>query len=114
MKQRIAVLEKIKNNLHTRKLILTNQISAQAMDKVTDGQIQDVGDEALSISMEKIQSSLQKTEMDELRLIDSALTRIDRNEYGICVDCGDAISDRRLENFPYAARCIVCQEEFEQ
>ncbi|MFA6527731.1 MAG: TraR/DksA family transcriptional regulator [Candidatus Babeliales bacterium] len=114
MKQRIEVLEKIKNNLHSRKLILTNQITEQTMDKITDGQILDVGDEALSISMEKIQSSLQKTEMDELRLIDHALTRLERNEFGVCVDCGDAISDRRLENFPYAARCIVCQEEFEQ
>lgn len=114
MKQRLAVLEKIKSNLNARKLVLTDQLFAQTMDKVTDGQIQDTGDEALSISMEKIQSSLQKTEMDELRLIDHALTRLDRNEYGVCLDCGEAISDRRLENFPYAARCIVCQEEFEQ
>lgn len=114
MKQRLAVLEKIKSNLQTRKRVLTNQISEQTMDKISDGQILDVGDEALSISMEKIQNSLQKTEMDELRLIDNALNRINRNEYGVCLDCGDPISERRLENFPYAARCIVCQEEFEQ
>ena len=114
MKQRLEVLDKIKKGLITKKLILTNQISSQSHEKVTDGQIQDTGDEALSISMEKIQNSLQKTEMDELRLIDNALHRLDRSEYGICIDCGEPISDRRLENFPYAARCIVCQEEFEQ
>jgi len=114
VKQREALLDKIKQNLLRRKIEMTNQITMHSHEKVSDGQVQDTADEALMLSMEKLQNSLQKTEMDELRLIDNALSRINRNEYGVCVDCGEPISERRLENFPYAARCIVCQEEFEQ
>jgi len=114
VKERKTLLDKIKQNLLRRKLEMNNQLTMHSHEKVSDGQVQDTADEALTLSMEKLQNSLQKTEMDELRLIDSALGRISRDEYGICVDCGEPISERRLENFPYAARCIICQEEFEQ
>ncbi len=93
---------------------MNEQLLDLAHEKVSDGQVQDSGDEALSLTMESLQNSLQKTELDELNLIDGALTRIERGEYGVCIDCGEPISERRLENFPYAARCIVCQEALEK
>lgn len=114
MKQRAEVLTKIKHSLLTRKADMIDQLSKHSHEKVSDGQVQDSGDEALSLSMEKLQNSLQQNEIDEIRLIDEALTRLDRGEYGLCVECSEPISDRRLENFPYAARCIICQEAFEQ
>lgn len=114
MKQRADFLQKIKIILEQKKRDIAWQLSRQSKEKVTDDQVQDSGDEALTLSLEKLQSSLQQTEMDELRLIEGALERINKGEYGICVDCGEVISERRLETFPYAARCIVCQEAFEQ
>jgi len=114
VKQRLEFIQRIKKNLLGRKADMSDQLSKLSHEKVSDGQVQDSADEALLLSMEKLQNSLQQTEMDELRLIENALTRIDKGEYGVCVDCGEQISERRLENFPYAARCIVCQEAFEQ
>jgi DnaK suppressor protein len=46
----------------------------------------------------------------QLKLIEAALERIDSEEYGVCVDCGDAIAGVRLEAIPWAVRCIGCQE----
>ena len=46
----------------------------------------------------------------QLKLIDAALNRMDSENYGVCVDCGDTISRRRLEAIPWANRCIACQE----
>lgn len=97
-----------------RRADMASGLSKSASEKVSDGQVQDSGDEALSLTMEKLQDSLQQNEIDELRLIEDALNRLDRGEYGICIDCEEPISERRLENFPYAARCIVCQEAFEE
>lgn len=114
MKQRAEFLKRIKNLLENRKLEMSSQLSKLSQEKVSDGQVQDSGDEALSISMENLQNSLQETEMSELRLIESALDRIAKGEYGVCIDCGEQISERRLETFPYAARCIVCQEAHEK
>ncbi len=37
-----------------------------------------------------------------------ALDRIAKDEYGYCVQCGEAISDGRLDARPEAALCISC------
>lgn len=114
MKQRAEFLKRMKQGLIDRKTEMANALSNLTNDKVSDGQVQDTGDEALVITMEKLQNSLQKADVDELRLIDDAINRMDRGEYGVCIDCGEHISEKRLETFPYAARCIACQETFEQ
>lgn len=113
MKQRSTLLEKIREQLLIRQAEMASDLSRSASEKVSDGQVQDSGDEALSLTMEKLQDSLQQSEIDELRLIEDALNRINRDEFGLCIDCDEQIGERRLENFPYAARCIVCQEAFE-
>lgn len=114
VKERAAFIEKMKKNLIGRKADMDFQLTNQSHEKLTDGVVQDSADEVLSLSMENLQSSIQRTEIDELHLIENALTRIDKSEYGVCIDCGEPIAEKRLENFPYAARCIVCQEAFEQ
>ena len=50
----------------------------------------------------------------EIRQTEAALNRIETGNYGICVDCGVAISLKRLEANPAAARCIECQTLHEQ
>ena len=39
----------------------------------------------------------------------AALSRIDENSYGKCVDCGHEIPEGRLDARPDAARCVGCQ-----
>lgn len=114
MKQRSKFLDKIKEKLLERKADMTNMLTESTHEQVTDGTIQDSGDEALSLTMEKLKNSLEQSEIDELRLIENAISKIEKGEFGFCVDCDEPISERRLENFPYAARCIVCQEAFEE
>lgn len=46
--------------------------------------------------------------------IQEALSRIDEGEYGICVACGNEISERRLLARPVATHCIDCKTEIEQ
>jgi DnaK suppressor protein len=43
-----------------------------------------------------------------------ALQRIDDGEYGICVSCGEEISEKRLIARPVATHCIDCKTELEQ
>jgi RNA polymerase-binding protein DksA len=49
-----------------------------------------------------------------LRAIDAALERIKRGEYGLCSECGDLISEKRLEAVPAAELCIACKEKKEK
>ena len=113
MKQRADFLEKVKRKLLERKDEMTMELLELSHEKVSDGQVQDSGDEALSLTMEKLQTSLEQSEIDELKSIEDALVRLQKGEYGFCIDCGEPISSKRLETFHYAARCIVCQEALE-
>lgn len=56
--------------------------------------------------------ALQVNRLDfhQLSLVDVALDRMDREDYGVCMDCGDPISNRRLRAIPWALHCIACQE----
>lgn len=113
MKQRQAFFDKIKRQLEERQVELTRDIKNLSNEEISDRQVMDSGDEAFTISMEKLQSSLEKTEIDELNLISEALKRLKKGEYGVCVDCSSMIAENRLKYYPYAARCIICQEAFE-
>ncbi len=44
----------------------------------------------------------------ELRQIEAALHRIDVGEYGVCVRCGNDISEARLDALPHTAVCREC------
>ena len=114
MKQRKTFLEGIKKKLLDRKNDMMNMLNTSSKDQVSDGQVKDSGDEALSVTMEKLKNSLEQNEVNELRLIEDAIKRLDQGEYGLCIDCEEHISIKRLEHYPYAARCIVCQEAKEE
>lgn len=49
-----------------------------------------------------------------IEMIDEALTRLDENEYGICIECGQEISPARLEVKPYARFCLECKSRKEK
>ncbi len=44
----------------------------------------------------------------EIRMIKAALQRMDEGEYGYCVECGDKISEERLDILPYTPFCAKC------
>ena len=44
----------------------------------------------------------------EIAQIDAALERMDEDEYGYCVACGEEIAEKRLELNPAIARCVDC------
>jgi DnaK suppressor protein len=46
--------------------------------------------------------------------IDEALRNIDKGRYGICQQCGDEISEERLDAVPYARLCVKCKSDMEK
>lgn len=44
----------------------------------------------------------------ELRRIEAALKRLEDDEYGYCVECGEEIAENRLKSDPAAPRCAAC------
>ena len=56
--------------------------------------------------------SLQRNSMDyaALRLVNAAIERINTGEYGICAQCEEPISEKRLKAIPWAIYCVHCQD----
>src|SRR5271157_4538048 len=50
-------------------------------------------------------------DMKLLREVVGALHRIDQGTYGICPECEEPISSKRLDAVPWARYCVTCQEQ---
>lgn len=103
-----------KQSLLERKIELEEVLADLSNEGGEDPQGQDLGDQALSSSMESLRQSLQDTEHTEYRMILEALRSIEDGTYGICIDCDSKISEKRLKYYPNASRCIACQEALEE
>lgn len=55
-------------------------------------------------------TALAELAAQALRQVDQALTRLDRGDYGLCRDCNEKISHKRLTAVPFALRCRECEE----
>jgi DnaK suppressor protein len=49
-------------------------------------------------------------DMKLLREISGALHRLDHDYYGVCMECDEPISAKRLDAVPWAKYCVSCQE----
>ena len=49
-------------------------------------------------------------ESKSLMQVGAALKRIDHDEFGICLECEEPISTKRLAAVPWAAYCLECQQ----
>jgi DnaK suppressor protein len=107
-------LELIRKELVERKQEL-DALLAQRTHETNDQEAagKDPGDQASSSTLEILNKSLQDNEFDEYNRIVQALTKIDDGTYGICIDCNEPIPEKRLKYYPNAARCLVCQEMYE-
>lgn len=68
----------------------------------------DDSDRALERNNDEVLDELGQAGQEELRAIDAALGRIAAGTFGICVKCGDPISEERLETVPHTPFCKNC------
>jgi DnaK suppressor protein len=71
----------------------------------------DLADQATGNNEVHIQLKLKQTDAKILQAIEEALWRIEKGTYGVCRDCGEPISEARLNAIPWTRVCIVCKEK---
>jgi DnaK suppressor protein len=74
----------------------------------------DDGDWSVVDLSEEISLRQLNAHKETLQKIDEALLKLGEGTYGICEDCGEAISEKRLKILPFAIYCIDCQERREE
>jgi RNA polymerase-binding protein DksA len=74
----------------------------------------DTGDESMANALADFNVARLDRQVQAVRDIEAAFLRIKNGEYGVCIDCGDDIGFTRLQAYPTAKRCIICQEKREK
>jgi DnaK suppressor protein len=78
--------------------------------EATDENTDDLVDRANNAYNRELNFALSDNERVLLFQVEDALTRLDADRFGRCVNCGRAIARPRLEALPWARYCIDCQE----
>ncbi|HOJ71374.1 MAG TPA: TraR/DksA family transcriptional regulator [Syntrophorhabdaceae bacterium] len=104
-----------KKLLEMRKDILNKakKLKEDSYSLGTDG-IQDMADAASNTYNVDILMSISDNDIKLLKDIDSAIDKINSGIYGICEECEEEISEKRLEANPVARYCINCKRIIEQ
>jgi RNA polymerase-binding transcription factor DksA len=63
---------------------------------------------ATESEMDEVLEGLGQAGVTEMEAIHAALARIKGGSYGICISCGNNISDERLDVVPHTALCRNC------
>jgi len=61
-----------------------------------------------AIQQQAMAQATERQRAVEISRIENALKRLDEDEYGFCVECGEDISVKRMEIDPAATHCIKC------
>lgn len=77
------------------------------------GRVTDLEDQSLADLLVDVNLAEVTRDVLEIRAIERALRRLDLGTYGTCVSCGQPIERERLEAYPTANRCAVCQRAHE-
>ncbi len=113
---RHASLKKI---LLVKREALIQEIKQQLGQSVTEEQqrrleaAMDSGDQALVDLEREMGISLQEMRNRERKHIDDALDSLNEGTYGMCAECGEEISEKRLYALPFARLCVECQSKRE-
>src|SRR5258706_4421464 len=95
--------------------ILKNAKKTLAEDMTLDADdMPDEMDLASSEYLQSFQFRLRGREKTFLKKIDVALKKIDEGSFGMCEECNEPISMKRLEARPETGLCIRCKEDQER
>jgi len=108
--------EALRGVLLALRVDLAQMISASADAATPVGLDQPIGrlSRMDAMQQQKIDSANRRAAQVRQQQVESALLRLDEDEYGDCLGCGESIDARRLTANPETPFCIACQSEREQ
>ena len=108
--------EKVKKQLIDERETLLKEVQAsyETCRELGQDGVPDIGDMSSVTYSRDVLFNLSATQKQRINDIDAALERIDKGEYGICMECEEEISPRRMEVRPFSRYCIECKTDIEK
>ncbi len=94
-----------------RQLVVKSEQDGREADEEAT---QDIADKAANSYTKEFLFHQSDDQRRILQLVEEALRRIAKGEFGSCVACELDVQKKRLEAVPWARHCIGCQEKQEQ
>ncbi|MGF1476392.1 MAG: TraR/DksA family transcriptional regulator [Geminicoccaceae bacterium] len=79
-------------------------VTPVALDQTQQGRLSRID----AIQRQEMAKEMRRRRAMELERVNSALKRLDEDEFGYCVACGNPIPAKRLELDPTVPLCIAC------
>ena len=100
IRARKAELERRLGELKARVARIEGELDQPVSDNFSE--------QAVEREDEEVLEDLGAAGVQEIRMIEAALDRIESGSYGICARCGDPISEERLDVLPHTPLCRDC------
>jgi RNA polymerase-binding transcription factor DksA len=105
--------------LQTRQKALERQMELHRqgqsrVDFARDALQQDGDDAPQRASDREVDQTLSDIDVQALAAVTDAQKRLQAADYGLCIDCQQAIPFERLQIEPEALRCVACQSQLER
>lgn len=111
-------IEKMKSILLADKARLEKELSRYSSKDGDDSLFPDYGeseeDNALEVADYQTNLSIESDLQRSLRDVESALSRIEKGDYGVCKYCKKPIEEKRLVARPTSSACITCKKTIVQ
>ncbi|RLA43974.1 MAG: TraR/DksA family transcriptional regulator [Gammaproteobacteria bacterium] len=101
--------ETLKIELQERLATLQSRLSSLKKD-ATQSHSGDSAEQAQERENDEVVDAIGNETVQSIRVIQSALERIESGIYGVCDNCGEDIGLARLEAVPEATRCVNCAQ----
>ena len=101
------VAKQIYQELSVKQEELSARIEAITND-FQKGRSADFAEQTTESENDEVLAVIRDEAKEELKQITRALKRIENEEFGLCIKCGDTIADARLKALPYTDYCINC------
>ncbi len=106
--------KRIRTKLETRRADLVKKMKeGQRGLKPQPGANPDRSSLAQSYTSQQMRIRYYDKIQKQIRQLDSALTRLEKDKYGYCENCEEKISPERLDVMPQATMCVSCQADQE-
>ena len=102
-----AMLLKQKRELEELQKISEESRNTVTLDQQSVGRLSRMD----AMQMQEMAQATERQRKLQLEKIESALKRIEQNEYGYCVNCGEEIEEKRLQLDPATLLCINCADK---
>lgn len=112
-----AVLERSLDRIEKgvrEKLLETLPLPADEKYADMAGTVHDFGDEAAASTERDFNHALHERYLRELHQIEAVRGRLAAGEVDLCTECGEEIGYERLLAYPFATRCVECQQRHER